>query len=120
MNDSDDNSDRAGTSGPGDRHIPASDFARRRVADILRRERPRNEQEDAYWNMLNETMRIMKEAHGTCALLNALAPREVLTYGCFRHEHGILAVRHNYKYSRAQRLAAANFNSKFCHRSPAG
>lgn len=113
MNDSDNKNGHAGNSGGGDQHIPASDFARRRVADILRREKPRQEQEDASWNLSHHMVRMLTNHTDNIWPVAAFTPRQMLTFNCFPGTEGWRVVSFRHKLPLKRKLQAANFQSKF-------
>lgn len=94
--------------------IDPADFARVRVAKLLRSEKPRKEQEDAKWNLLHQKVRMLTEHIDT---VWALSPQTVsiLTIGALpTGPHGFpTIVSFHHRLPKWRKAMAANFQSKF-------
>jgi len=115
MDDSDNKEGRGGNSG-GDKSDPSADFGRRRVAGVLRRERPRHDQADTMLRLGDETARLTRlflEKKVSCKLW-MLGTRWVKGYNFTKGHTAQLDVDfHCFKGARARKKTAVNFNSRF-------
>lgn len=114
MSDSDDMQDRADTPRSPERDIPAGDFSRKRVADILRREKPMQDQQNAALRLVRALSRMFDEVRGTTFGAVYLKKGRIITYNLAKNARPFEVIWMGHKPVPAIWLhQPANFQSKF-------
>lgn len=93
--------------------IDPADFARVRVAKILRSEKPLNEQSDASWNMSHHILRMLRDHYDAHTVVGVGQERHVLGCNMFVGKSVLDVIRFMKTQPESYLLSAANLNSRY-------